>query len=107
MEHQERAMQAEANSAGGAQSVDRRYAINGLDWRLHAVMADRGIKFAKDLRQALALDGCTVSASSISRLVYQEPKQLDIKLLSSLCRVLDCTPDELLVPRRAKPLPGL
>ena len=73
-----------------------------LDWRLHAVMADRGIKFAKDLQDALARDGCPVSASSISRLVYQEPKQLDIRLLGSLCRVLACTPDELLVPRRAK-----
>lgn len=89
------------------EQVDRRYALTGLDWRLHAVMADRGIKFAKDLQQALAGDGCTVSGSSISRLVYQEPKQLDLKLLSSLCRVLDCTPDELLVPRRAKLLAGL
>lgn len=79
----------------------------GLDWRLHAVMADRGIKFAKDLQDALARVGCPVSASSISRLVYQEPKQLDIKLLSSLCRVLDCTPDELLVPRRAKEPTGM
>ena len=86
---------------------EERYALTGLDWRLHAVMADRGIKFAKDLQQALARDGCIVSASSISRLVYQEPKQLDLKLLSSLCRVLDCTPDELLVPRRARPLPGM
>jgi DNA-binding Xre family transcriptional regulator len=75
----------------------------GLDWRLHAVMADRGIKFAKDLQDALARDGYPVSASSISRLVYQEPKQLDIRLLSSLCRVLGCTPDELLVPRRGNP----
>lgn len=75
---------------------------SGLDWRLHAVMADRGIKFAKDLQDALARDGCPVSASSISRLVYQEPKQLDIRLLGSLCRVLACTPDELLVPRRGK-----
>ena len=74
-------------------------AITGLDWRLHAVMADRGIKFAKDLQDALARDGYPVSASSISRLVYQTPKQLDVRLLSSLCRVLACTPDELLVPR--------
>jgi DNA-binding Xre family transcriptional regulator len=73
--------------------------ITGLDWRLHAVMADRGIKFAKDLQDALARDGYPVSASSVSRLVYQTPKQLDIRLLSSLCRVLACTPDELLVPR--------
>ena len=77
--------------------------LTGLDWRLHAVMADRGIKFAKDLQDALARDGYPVSASSISRLVYQEPKQLDIRLLSSLCRVLGCTPDELLVPRRGNP----
>jgi DNA-binding Xre family transcriptional regulator len=71
-----------------------------LDWRLHAVMADRGIKFAKELQDALTKDGCAISASSISRLVYKIPKQLDIKLLSSLCRVLACTPDELLLPRQ-------
>ena len=86
--------------AGNTDQPEARAGLTGLDWRLHAVMADRGIKFAKDLQDALARDGCPVSASSISRLVYQEPKQLDIKLLSSLCRVLGCTPDELLVPRR-------
>lgn len=100
-------MHSAANPSDPNEQAGPRYALTGLDWRLHAVMADRGIKFAKDLQQALARDGCTVSGSSISRLVYQEPKQLDLKLLSSLCRVLDCTPDELLVPRRAKPLPGL
>lgn len=99
-------MHSAANSPD-PRPADARYALSGLDWRLHAVMADRGIKFAKDLQQALARDGCIVSASSISRLVYQEPKQLDLKLLSSLCRVLNCTPDELLVPRRARPLPGM
>lgn len=91
---------AETNQPGGSAGP------MGLEWRLHAVMADRGIKFAKDLQDALARDGYPVSASSISRLVYQEPKQLDLKLLSSLCRVLACTPDELLVPRRGKELAG-
>ena len=99
-------MQASADIAGDTIAAEQSARLTGLDWRLHAVMADRGIKFARDLQDALARDGCPVSASSISRLVYQEPKQLDIKLLSSLCRVLACTPDELLVPRYGKKLSG-
>lgn len=71
-----------------------------LDWRLHAVMADRGFKFAKDLKTALDAVGCRVSVTSISRLVYKQPKQLDLSLLESLCSVLNCTPDELLMPPR-------
>ncbi len=99
-------METSVHTAGNAAQPDGSTGLTGLDWRLHAVMADRGIKFAKELQDALARDGCPVSASSISRLVYQEPKQLDIRLLSSLCRVLACTPDELLVPRRGKKLAG-
>jgi DNA-binding Xre family transcriptional regulator len=78
----------------------------GLEWRLHAVMADRGIKFARELQDALTRDGFSISASSISRLVYKVPKQLDIELLSRLCRVLGCTPDELLMPREELPRDG-
>jgi len=73
-----------------------------LEWRLHAVMADRGIKFAKDLQDVLAKDGCSISSSSISRLVYKAPKQIDLRLLGCLCRALDCAPGDLLTPHQEK-----
>ncbi len=55
--------------------------------------------YRADLQHALAREGHQISASSISRLVYQAPKRLDITLLCCLRLVLVCTPNELLVPR--------
>lgn len=68
-----------------------------LTWRLHAVMANRGIKSAKDLMAALDAKGITLSVSTVSRLVYKEPKNLSLELLNGLCAVLQCTPNDLLI----------
>lgn len=69
-----------------------------LTWRLHAVMADRGFRFASDLHAALVARDVSISPSSIARLVNNAPKQLDLVLLAQLCATLQCTPNELLVP---------
>lgn len=68
-----------------------------LTWRLQAVMVDRGIQFAKDLKTALETNGISISISSVSRLVYKQPKQIDFALLNGLCDVLRCTPDDLMI----------
>ena len=60
-------------------------------------MVDRGIKFAKDLKATLDAHGVEISLSSVSRLVYKKPKQIDMQLLAGLCHVLDCTPNDLLL----------
>jgi putative transcriptional regulator len=67
------------------------------DWRLHAVMANRGIKSAKDLKTALDAHGIALSVSTVSRLVYKQPVQLDLNLLHGLCSILKCTPNDLLL----------
>lgn len=68
-----------------------------LDWRLHAVMANRGIKTAKDLKSALACHGLVLSMSTVSRIVYKRPRLLDLNLLDGLCAILHCTPNDLLL----------
>jgi putative transcriptional regulator len=67
------------------------------DWRLHAVMANRGIKSAKALKAALDEHGIVLSVSTVSRLVYKQPMQLDLNLLHGLCTILQCTPNDLLL----------
>ncbi len=67
------------------------------DWRLHAVMANKGIKSAKDLKAALDAYGISLSVSTVSRLVYKQPVQLDLNLLNGLCSILQCTPNDLLL----------
>lgn len=67
-------------------------------WNLEACMQDRGIRFARGLHAALVDKGVDISTSSVSRLVYKRPQQLDLGLLQVLCEVLACTPNDLLLP---------
>lgn len=68
-----------------------------LTWRLHAVMANQGIKTAKELKSIIQAEGLTLSISTVSRLVYKKPVQLDMSILEILCRSLKCTPNDLLI----------
>ena len=61
-------------------------------------MQERGIRFARGLHVALVAKGVDISTSSVSRLVYKRPQQLDLELLQVLCEILSCTPNDLLLP---------
>lgn len=69
-----------------------------VTWRLHAVMASRGMKYASDLKGALCAAGIELSTSAVSRLVHKTPVHLDLALLGCLCSILECTPNTLLQP---------
>lgn len=61
-------------------------------------MQERGIRFARGLHAALVAKGIDISTSSVSRLVYKRPQQLDLELLQAICEILSCTPNDLLLP---------
>lgn len=63
-------------------------------------MQARGIRFARGLHAALKLQGLVISPSSVSRLVYKQPQQINPALLLALCEVLACTPNDLLMPAK-------
>jgi DNA-binding Xre family transcriptional regulator len=61
------------------------------------LMAQRGMTTAKALQAALLEHGLALSTSTVSRIVYKQPMQLDLSLLAVLCAVLQCTPNDLLL----------
>lgn len=74
----------------------------GMDyeWKLRVRMAEHGMFATKDLRDALAERGVKLSDSQVWRLVTGRPERLNLTLLVTLCDILDCTPGDLIEPRR-------
>lgn len=67
-----------------------------LQWRLHAVMADRGIRTATELHRRLQPYGVEITSHQLSRIVAKMPERLNTKVLSALMTVLDCSANELI-----------
>lgn len=73
-----------------------------LCWKLSVVMAMRGIRTARDLRNKLRQTGFEISEAQLSRVRYALPQKLDTQLLAALCEVLQTTPADLIsVPQVA------
>lgn len=72
----------------------------GFTWQLRQVMAERGILRISDLIQALTERGVSLSDAAIYRAISTPPERISLSLLASLCDALDCTPNDLLGPRR-------
>jgi DNA-binding Xre family transcriptional regulator len=70
--------------------------VKALQWRLHAVMADRGIRTATELHRRLQPYGVDITSHQLSRIVAKMPERLNTRVLSALMTVLDCTANELL-----------
>lgn len=68
----------------------------GFEWSLRSVMADRGMFQTTDMQRALAAEGVQLSREQVYRIVTRPPARLNIELLIALCRVLDCTPNDLI-----------
>ncbi len=68
------------------------------EWRLRLRMAERGIFTSKPLVGLLAEHGIVLSESQVWRLVTGKPERLNLHVLVVLCKILDCTPNDLIQP---------
>ncbi len=68
------------------------------EWRLRVLMAERGMFKATDLAPRLAEHGIRLSDSQVWRLVTGKPERLNLHVLVVLCKILDCTPNDLIQP---------
>ena len=65
------------------------------------LLAERGIFASKPLVPLLAEYGIRLSESQIWRLVTGKPERLNLHVLVVLCKILDCTPNDLIRPIEA------
>lgn len=68
----------------------------GYDWHLRKVMADRGLFQTTDLVPLLAERGVVLSREQVFRLVTRPPQRLSMDVLTALCDIFECTPNELI-----------
>lgn len=71
---------------------------DSVKWHLRELLAKRGIFITSDLQPLLAKRGVELSREQVYRLVTQKPERLSTSTLAALCRILDCTPSDLLEP---------
>jgi DNA-binding Xre family transcriptional regulator len=67
-----------------------------IAWQLRQVMATAGMFQTTDLIEPLREQGVHLSREQIYRLVSKTPERLNIEVLAALCRILDCTPNDLI-----------
>ena len=70
-----------------------------FDWNLRPLMAARHLWKATQLTPLLRQRGVNLSQSQIRRLVTGKPRRLSMAVLSALCDILGCTPNDLITPR--------
>jgi DNA-binding Xre family transcriptional regulator len=70
----------------------------GYRWRLRDLMADQQMFQTSDLMPYLVERGITLSREQVYRLVTQPPQRLSVDTLVALCDILECTPNDLIVP---------
>lgn len=70
----------------------------GYRWRLRDLMADQQMFQTSDLMPHLVERGVTLSREQVYRLVTQPPQRLSMDTLVALCDILECTPNDLIVP---------
>lgn len=71
----------------------------GYQWRLRDLMADQQMFQTSDLVPRLAERGITLSREQVYRLVTQPPQRLSMDVLVALCDILECAPNDLIVPK--------
>jgi DNA-binding Xre family transcriptional regulator len=65
-------------------------------WKLRQLMAAKEMWKTSELVPLLAAEGITLSAAQVYRLVAKEPERLSLATLAALCRILSCTPNDLI-----------
>lgn len=68
----------------------------GYDWHLRKVMAEHGLFQTTDLVPLLAERGVTLSREQVFRLVTRPPQRLSMDVLTALCDIFECTPNDLI-----------
>ena len=66
------------------------------EWRLRALLAERGVFSSSDLVPLLAEHGVRLSDTQVWRLVTGKPERLNLHTLMVLCEILYCTPNDLI-----------
>lgn len=65
-------------------------------WRLAELMAARGMHHSTDLLPLLRQRGIVMSRAQGYRIVCKQPERISLLLLTALCDILACRPDDLL-----------
>ena len=65
-------------------------------WKLRPLMAARGLWKTSELVPLLAAEGVVLSPAQVYRLVAKTPERLSLLTLAALCRILSCTPSDLI-----------
>ncbi|WP_084620527.1 helix-turn-helix domain-containing protein [Agromyces italicus] len=72
-----------------------------ITWHLRQLMAAAGMFQTTDLIEPLRAQGVQLSREQIFRLVTKVPERLNVEVLAALCRILSCTPTDLIEVRVA------
>lgn len=72
-------------------------------WQLRDLMADQQMYQTSDLVPHLVERGITLSREQVYRLVTQPPRRLRMDTLVALCDILQCMPNDLIIPEVNKP----
>lgn len=65
-------------------------------WKLRPLMAAAGLWKTSELVPLLAAEGVELSPAQVYRLVAKTPERLSLATLAALCRILTCTPSDLI-----------
>lgn len=65
-------------------------------WRLPELMAARGMHNSTDLIPYLREREIDLSASQVYRLVTSKPERVSLKLISAICDIFGCGPEDLI-----------
>lgn len=74
-----------------------------MKWNLRLTAAQRDVWKASQLQAMLADAGLVISAGKMSNLWSGQPVTIRLADLQTICAVLDCTPNDLLVPEQEQP----
>lgn len=73
-----------------------------MRWNLRMKAAERGIWKSTEMRRRLADAGLVISAGKMSGLWTGTPTTIRLEDLDVICAVLECGPEELLIPEPEK-----
>ena|SRR5882757_2976872 len=74
-----------------------------MKWNLRLTAAQRDVWKASQLQAMLADAGLVISAGKMSNLWSSQPVTIRLTDLQTICAVLECTPNDLLVPAQEQP----
>jgi putative transcriptional regulator len=76
-----------------------------MQWNLRMVAAQRDLWRCSDLREALLAHGIDISTKKMLRLWSGDPISVRLDVIAALCKVLDCEPNDLMLPDAVVPAP--